>query len=573
MNVKSIWNNLTGGGRATGKALNPVVTNHYTQLVEQLKKLSPDWKIDRIGIDAEIYRNHFELRSYSRNLWRENPYLIGYGQELSANVVGPFGFTLRTQIKEEADRTVYTASEKNALRGEQARRQRVAEYAKAKGGTVDFKCRLIKEIRGKATVQVGAPDVYANQLVERSYKDFQRKENYCVTGRLNGNQSDALAIKSAARDGEHFIRLVYDRAYKYGVKVQHINSEWCNYYYTAKSIETGNPIRMGIEYDDSGAAPVVVAYHFVKATASQWQSFMPMNFMGNGSENHVRILAEDIIHYAKFDDDSDVTRPVPWATPVMSSSRQLAKWMEAAVVSARMGACSNVFFEADLVGPDGTTAASVDADIMKKLSMEMNPGGMHGLPPGVRANVVNPNNPNPATGSFRNEALREICSGLPGAQFSTIGQNYAEINFSAGRLERLTITAQWMMLQEMHISILRIPVFEKWLKSALIVGAIPLPLDKFWKFNKPHFTGRRWEGVDAVKEAQANILRLANKFTSLQRIHDEQGTDMEETLFDIAESNMIMEMLGITSTTTQGEMAVASVATQLKQDEAQAQNL
>lgn len=554
MTVSSIWNNLTGKTRATGKALTSTVTNNYVQLVEQLKKLSPDWRPDRVGVGAEVYRNPWELRAFSRSLWRENPYIIGYGQELSANVIGPFGFTLRMKVKEEADRTIYTTSEKTALRNEQLRRERVADFLRSKGGTANFQCKFIKETKNKATIKVGMPDVFANQIIERAYKDFQRKENYCVTGRLTGDQSDALALKSAARDGEHFIRFVYDRSYKYGVKIQHINSEWCNYYLTCKNEETGNPIRYGIEYDDSGAAPVPVAYHFIKATAAQWQTFMPMNFMG-GDNKHLRVDAADVIHYAKWDDDCDVTRPVPWATPVMSSSRQLTKWMEAAVVSARMGACSNVFFEAALNGPDGISVASVDPEIMKKLSMEMNPGGMHGLPPGVTAKVVNPNNPNPATGSFRNESLREICAGLPAAQFSTIGQNYAEINFSAGRLERLTITAQFMMLQEMHISILRIPVFERFLKSALIVQAIPLPLEKFNKFNKPKFTGRRWEGVDPIKEANANAIRLANKFTSLQRIHDEQGTDLEEILFEIAEANMLMEQFGITTQTTQGPMS------------------
>jgi len=551
--IKELWRRMAG----TTKPVTQAVQNNYGELIRQMKKLSPDWNVDRVGIDSEIYRNHWELRAYSRNLWRENPYIIGYGQELSTNVVGPFGFTLRLQIKEEADRTIHTESEKASLRAEQSRRSKVASYVRAKGGKPGFRCKFIKETKGKATVEAGSPDVFANQLVERHYKDFRRKENYTVTGRLTGNQSDALAIKAVARDGEHFIRFVYDRAYKYGVKIQHINSEWCNYYLNRDG-KNGNPIRMGIEYDESGAAPVPVAYWFIKATAAQWQTFSPVGFHGSDTENHVRISADEIIHYAKFDDDSDVTRPVPWVTPVMSSSRQLTKWMEAAVMSARVGACSNVFFEAPLNGPDGTGVGTVDPEIMKKLVMEMTPGGSHGLPPGVTAKSINPNNPNPATGSFRNEALREICAGLPAAQFSTLGQNYSEINFSAGRLERLTIVGQWMVLQEMHIACVMIPVFEKWLKSSLIVEAIALPLNKFWKFNAPKFTGRRWEGVDAVKEAQANILRLTNKFTSLQRIHDEQGTDLEEILFEIAESNMIMESLGITSSTTQGEMAVAS---------------
>lgn len=535
------------------------VTN-YSQLIEQLKKLSPDWSVNRIGIESEIYRNNWELRAYSRNLWRENPYLIGYGQDSCAQVFGPNGYTMRSLVKEEEDRVIHTAQEKAALKAFGLRREAVTNYLASKTGKKLFaRKHFFKETKGVATIQVGSPDVFARQLIERKWKEWQRKENCTVTGRLSYNDSRQLRFKSCARDGEHFIRMVADDRYKpFGFKIQHINAEWCSYYFSGTCKATGNPVRFGIEYDDTGAAPVPIAYHFVKGTSSQWAAFAPQStVMGAGEDACIRIKAEEIIHYAKFDDDADVTRPVPWATPIMSNARHTAKWMEAGVVSARVGACSNVFFETDLVGPDGTTAAGADPELMKKLAMEMNPGGMHGLPPGVRAKEFNPNSPNPFTGSFRNELLREMCTGLPGAQFSTIGQNYAEINFSAGRLERLSITAQWMMLQEWDISTAERRIFEEWLKMALITGAIALPVAKFWKFRDAKFTGKRWEGVDPVKEMNAYALALANKLTSLQQVHDERGTDLETTLFEIAEANMLMEEFGIDPTFTEG----AKVAT------------
>lgn len=528
---------------------------NYFELVQQLKKLSPDWHVTRINVEAEVYRNHWELRAYSRNLWRENPYIIGYGQEMSANVFGPNGYTLRMMCKEEDDRVIYTAAEKASLRMAQRRLENVAEYVSAKTGRKVKARKIFREVKGKATVQVGEPDVFANQLIERKWAEWQTRENCTVTGRLTYNESRMMRMKACARDGDHFIRLVRDGSYQpFGFKLQHINSEWCNYYYSGEAQGTGNPIRFGIEYDVKGAAPIPVAYHFIKANAIQWQTFSPIAMMGSSSSEMTRIPADEIIHYAKFDEDCDISRPVPWTTPVMSNARQLAKWMEAAVVAARVGACSNVFFETDLIGPDGTTAAGADPEIMKKLALEMNPGGMHGLPPGVRAKEFNPNNPNPSTGSFRNEALREMCAGLPGGQFSSLGQNYAEINFSAGRLERLTITGQWMMLQEFDIALAEKRIFAEWLKMALITQAVPLPLAKFWKFNQPKFTGRRWEGVDPIKEANAKALNLANKFTSPQRIHDEQGTDLEQTYIEINEANMLAEMYGINTETTQGPL-------------------
>jgi capsid protein len=109
-------------------------------------------------------------------------------------------------------------------------------------------------------------------------------------------------------------------------------------------------------------------------------------------------------------------------------------------------------------------------------------------------------------------------------------------------------------LQEWDIAHAERPIFREWLKMALVTGAVPLPVEKFRKFYAVNFTGRRWAGVDPVKESNAKATDLANKFTSLQRIHDEQGTDLEDTLREIAEGNMMMESYGIESATTAGPM-------------------
>ena len=102
----------------------------YTQLIEQLKKISPDWRPNRIGVDAELYRNHWELRAFSRNLWRENPFIMGYGQELAANVIGPTGYTLRMMVKETEDRIIYSEEEKDVLERAEARRNDVLRFTK-----------------------------------------------------------------------------------------------------------------------------------------------------------------------------------------------------------------------------------------------------------------------------------------------------------------------------------------------------------------------------------------------------------------------------------------------------------
>ena len=503
-------------------------------------------------MEADILRNHRDLLDYSRSLWKENPYLVAYSDEMDANVFGPNGITLRMKIKETEDRVVHSAEEKSFLRDIQFRRERVAKFLEAKGRPSLFSRSLFSEKRGKATVQAGALDVFANQYIERKWKEWQRKENCTITGRLSYAESRQLRLKSCARDGDHFIRILRNSKYKFGFKIQHINSEWCDWNYTGK-LDNGNVVRMGIEYDPDGVTPL--AYHFIRQTAFSWQGMMPTPYVSPGeSKMRERIPADEIIHYARFSSDAHVSRPAPWATPVMSNARHLAKYTEAAVIAARVGACSNVFFESAIDGQDGMTAGAADPRDLNAKMMQMNPGGMIGLPPGIRANISNPNNPNQNFGSFRNENLREFCAGLPGASFPVIGQNYAEINFSAGRLDRLTTTGAWMMLQQFDIDAAERRIFEEWLKMSLITQEIKLPLARFDKFNQPHFQGRRWAGVDPMKEIQAAAAAVSNKFSSRTAVIESgvcgESGDFEETLFLLAEEEMLLEGFGMSTNTT-----------------------
>ena len=534
------------------------IARDYSALIANLKKLSPDWARSQVNIDQDIYRNHLDLLSYSRDSWKTNPYFTAYGDEMAVNVFGPAGIRLRMKVMETEDRVVHAAEEKAMLRSYFNRRDLVDKWLKSKGRPQMFREGGFIEKRGVATIKAGTADIFANTYIERKWQEWQRKENCTITGRLSYNESRQLRLRSCARDGDHFIRLVRDQKFKpFGFKIQHINTEWCDWNLNGKIQDgegKGNVIRMGIEYDgEDGLTPV--AYHFIKQPALTWMTMNPTAYVAPSSKMaHVRILADDIIHYGRFANDCDISRPVPWATTVMSNIRFLHKYTEAAVVAARVGACSNVFFEAGLEGPDGTVVAGNDPRDLNNLAMQMQPGAMIGLAPGITAKINNPNNPNQNFGAFRNENLREFCAGLPGASFPVIGQNYAEINFSAGRLDRLSTTGAWQMLQEFDIDAAERRIFEEWLKMALITGAVKLPVAKFEKFNQPHFQGRRWPGVDPMKEINAAAAAVANKFTSRTAVIESgvcgESADFEDTLLKLAEEEMMLEGFGMSTATT-----------------------
>ena len=93
-------------------------------------------------------------------------------------------------------------------------------------------------------------------------------------------------------------------------------------------------------------------------------------------------------------------------------------------------------------------------------------------------------------------------------------------------------------------------IFEAWLEMALATGAIPLPLSKFAKFNKPCFHYRRWEGIEVLKEANADAVNLANGLTTRSILLGKRGLDFEEVAQELAKEKAFLEALGLSAQTT-----------------------
>jgi hypothetical protein len=75
-------------------------------------------------------------------------------------------------------------------------------------------------------------------------------------------------------------------------------------------------------------------------------------------------------------------------------------------------------------------------------------------------------------------------------------------------------------------------VFADWLESALVAGAINLPLGKFAKFNRPVFKARRWPFIDPLKEMKAAADGIALRLTSRRQVIEEGGGDVDEVFHD-----------------------------------------
>jgi lambda family phage portal protein len=306
---------------------------------------------------------------------------------------------------------------------------------------------------------------------------------------------------------------------------------------------------MGIEYQqNSWGLGKPVAYYFIKRQPNDWQFSIPGAFNFSSGNLHVRIAADEVVHCAR-PVDAESTRPAPWVASTIPKARQLDQYELAEVIAARAQACKTGVLYSDIVPEGGTGGMEIDPKTSLP-TQALSPGDIMALKYGVKYQEVNPTHPNGNAENFRKMMMRAQCAGMPGSSYPTMAHDYEAINFSAGRLARLDSNELFKMIQTWDISGAENTIFENWLETSLITGAIPLPLAKFDKFNSKTFQGRRWRGVDENKEATAAALRVANKFSSRTRENADVGNDFEEIVFELAEEEMMLESFGLSSMLT-----------------------
>lgn len=536
--IKGAWNGLTGHVRG------------YRDVIGSGGAYS-DWPFNFLSEDGDLRNNIPLLRDRSRDLYKTNCYFRKYKEEQFANVFGEEGLRLRMKVKETEDRVVFAADEKAFWEKELDRKEKVADYLKRNAERFGVDPTKIFQKSGydraTATVKAGAIDLFACRMIEKAYKDWQRKETCTMSKKFTYNQVRQLRLLSCSRDGDFFIRLIRgaQAGNKFGFSLQLINSEYCDFNLNVDRLPNGNSIRMGIEMNSWGEA---INYHFIKPTTGDWMAATPGLTGGMGATHEV-IPAKDIIHYARLE-YGDSTRGAPWCASIIGKARQLDRFEEAEVIAARVAACKLGFLKST-VQPEGGYLQAPDP-CKRPMNWDQVPGGILGLPAGVEFQEWNPNHPNQNYEQFRKAMVRSICAGMPGADYNILANDLEGISYSAGRLGRLDSNELWKLLQKFDIETAEQAIFENWLEMALATGAIKLPLLKFEKYNQPHFSGRRWAGVDPVKETTAAVLAITNKLMSFSKWYDDQAWDLEETWMEIAEEQMLAEELGIQLPPTAG---------------------
>jgi len=299
-----------------------------------------------------------------------------------------------------------------------------------------------------------------------------------------------------------------------------------------------NRIVNGIEYNPRGQR---VAYHVYQNHPGDPNFQAPMN-------QSVRVKAENMLH---------VFRPV-WAgqnqgLPLLSQALftldQLEKYGTNVMLKQSLSNLFMAFIKQDPeskkknpIIPNATNNQDGTADA------SMEPAITQYLEHGEEVTFSNP----PGVGVDHDPYVRSQLAAVSSSAmmlYYQISGDLRNINFSSVRAGIIEMKRKIEAVQH-HVFIFQFcrPVWERVIKTAVISGAIDLPgyIENPRPFHQVAWVPQGREWVDPLKDAQANALAVANRFTSVTRVVRGQGINPRKLFAEIAREQKKFKELDIT---------------------------
>lgn len=401
-----------------------------------------DWVAGSTNQDAETRTALRALRNRSRDLARNNDYVVNALRIVQNNVIGQ-GVKMQAQA-------FFSSAGRKANR----------------------------------------PNKPATEAIEAARNRWKRAQNCHVGGQLTYEEIARLSILSVARDGEVLIRMVPQ---KFGsslvplglevIEADHLDEEMNG------RANNGNEIRMGVEVDLWGRP---VAYHLFQRHPGDYQRAI------RDKMPKIRVPASEIIHLFR-QDRAGQTRGLPWIASSVESVRHMTGVVQAEVIAARAAACQMGFIET----PEGQYEAD-DTDDDGSGNLAFEPGTIRSLGAGEKFVSHAPARPAGLLEPFMRFMLRGVAAGF-GVSYSSLGLDYSQANYSASRLELLNERDNWRAIQAWFISAFEQRVYEAWLQAAVLSGVLDLPFYEVRPelYDTPKWVARGWSWVDPAKEVRA----------------------------------------------------------------------
>ena len=395
----------------------------------------------------------------------------------------------------------------------------------------------------------GKPDDLARRAISASWAEWCQAGNCEVTGQYDFAALCQNIARGTARDGEFAMLPVYGKAAgnKWNYALRIIDVDRIATWHNRPASEGLNAIVAGVEVNSVGK-PVAL-----------WFNDGPLT----STRRATRVATSEVLHRFK------ITRPeqkrgIPWMHASMLSMHYAGEFALSALMAAKHGADHLGYF----ISPDGAPPPLGEeaADKAGARISTSAPGTWDTLPNGYDVKTVDSKYPNEVFAPFVKSAYQRMASGLPGASYPELCNDYEAVNFSSIRAAVLSTRDEWKKLHKWFATAWLEPIFADWLRMSLASGAIvmpngsALPAAKATKFSAHMWQFRGWSWVDPVKDIEAARAALDLKLTSRSRIAREQGRDIEDVFDELQREATLAGRYGIEL--TQAAPAAAPPASQ-----------
>ncbi|MBU3031868.1 phage portal protein [Paracoccus marinaquae] len=429
------------------------------------------------------------------------------------------------------------------LRGFRASRAHVNTLIASAGETITARARWLARNNGYAS---GAVEAFASNVVgdgikpSSSIADATRKEALQKLWLAWTDEADAEGLtdfyglqRRAARElflaGEVFLRLRPRRpedGLSVPLQLQMLPSEMLPMDLN-RELPGGGTIRQGIEFDGIGRR---VAYHLLRRHPGD------MTDPGLVGET-VRVPAGDIIHVLDPVEAGQL-RGVSRFAPAIVKLFTLDLYDDAELERKKTAAMFAMFITSP--APE-TPLQPTDEDL------EVEPGQVVRLDPGE--DVSTPATPD--SGStyepFQYRTLLQIAAAL-GIPYPYLTGDAARGNFSNTRVALLDFRRRVSAIQHsVIVHQLCRPVWQRWIELAVLSKSIDLPgYDRDRRtYQAVSWLPTRWDWVDPMKDASAEILQIEAGLKSRSQAISERGYDAEQVDREIATERKREAALGL----------------------------
>jgi lambda family phage portal protein len=355
----------------------------------------------------------------------------------------------------------------------------------------------------------GAQNKDACARIEDSFAEWCEEGNCTADGQGAFIDAQKLIAQTEVIDGEAMIYHVEGYPNKWGYAIDLIDADQLDHNYTVTGSDKVNSIRMGVETDKWHRA---VAYWMWTAHPSEPEGKTRVRYPA-GPFDHVYVQKR-----------VKATRAVTWLAPVIFDINMLGGYRDAAITTARIAACATPWIKAD---PDAGVNPRENTKGEKNIPLRLAPGQINRLLPGESLEQFAPDQPSAQFKEFDLAVIRSIATGQRLSYMSLSG-DLSATSFASGRIGILAERAVFQFHQQRFVRRVLTRIYRRWLKMAMLSGALKLPTMRPEDYWKVVWHPRPFPWIDPQKDIDLAERSVGMGINDLTTLAAEQGRSIED---------------------------------------------